>query len=87
MLLIIGAAVVEIAETGFWIWLSKRRKAAVGVATLVGRGATVTRDCRPRGWVKLDGELWEARCEAGADRGDGVRVVGVDGLVLDVERV
>jgi membrane protein implicated in regulation of membrane protease activity len=34
----------------------------------------------------VQGEIWEARCEAGADRSESVRIVGRDGLVLLVER-
>jgi len=49
--------------------------------------ATVLDPCRPKGQVRVQGEIWEARCEAGADRGESVRIVGRDGLVLLVERV
>jgi membrane-bound serine protease (ClpP class) len=86
VVLIAAAGVVDIGESLFWIWLSKRRRAAMGVEALVGRTAEVTRACRPLGFVRLGGELWQARCEEGADRGDTVRVLGLDGLVLVVER-
>lgn len=80
-----AAAVVEIAETGFWIWLSKRRKAAVGMETLVGAEALVVAPCRPLGQVRVQGELWQARCNAGADVGARVTVQAVEGLTLVVE--
>ncbi len=80
-----AAAAVDIGESLFWIWLSKRRKAAVGTDALLGQTATVARACRPLGYVRLQGELWQARCEAGADPGDRVRVVAVEGLLLLVE--
>ena len=83
--LIAGAAGVEVAQSLFWIWLSKRRRATVGAEALVGRTARVVRACRPLGYVRLDGELWEARCEAGADRGTDVRVTALEGLTLIVE--
>jgi membrane-bound serine protease (ClpP class) len=85
-LLIAAAAVVEVAESLFWIWLSKRRKATVGAEALRGRTAEVVRPCRPLGYVRLGGELWQARCAEGADRGDEVRVVALEGLTLLVER-
>jgi membrane protein implicated in regulation of membrane protease activity len=47
----------------------------------------VTEPCRPDGQVRLNGELWEARCAEGADRGETVRVTGREGLKLVVERV
>jgi membrane protein implicated in regulation of membrane protease activity len=40
--------------------------------------------CRPVGQVFVNGELWRARCEDGADPGTRVKVVAVDGLMLDV---
>jgi membrane protein implicated in regulation of membrane protease activity len=86
IVLIAAAAAVEVGESLFWIWLSKRRRAAVGVEALVGRTAEVVRPCGPLGYVRLDGELWQARCEEGADRGAEVRVRGVEGLTLVVER-
>jgi membrane-bound serine protease (ClpP class) len=56
----------------------------VGVETMVGATATVITPCRPRGQVRVQGELWDARCERGADPGELVEVVGVDGLTLVV---
>ena len=78
-------AVVEFGETWFWWWLSRRAKPSVGVETLVGRRATVTTPCRPYGQVRVAGELWQARCDTGAEEGAAVRVAAVDGLLLVVE--
>jgi membrane protein implicated in regulation of membrane protease activity len=83
--LIAVAAVVEIAETFFWVWLSRRGRVRMGPETLVGATAEVVAPCRPMGQVRLEGELWRARCEAGADTGDTVLVRGLDGLTLLVE--
>ncbi|MBA3347051.1 MAG: NfeD family protein [Actinobacteria bacterium] len=83
----VGAgAAIELGEAWFWWWLSHRRSPAVGVETLIGRVATVSSACRPRGQVRVAGELWQGRCDAGADVGDEVRVVEVDGLELIVEQ-
>jgi membrane protein implicated in regulation of membrane protease activity len=85
-LVLVGvAALVEIGETFFWVWLSKRRRIQMGAETLIGAPALVVSPCRPDGQVRLRGELWGARCEAGADPGDTVRVVDRDGLILLVE--
>jgi membrane protein implicated in regulation of membrane protease activity len=81
-----AAAAVELAELWFWIWFSKRRRIAVGVETLVGATARVVLPCRPLGQVRVQGELWQARCAAGADPGDDVQVAAVEGLTLVVER-
>ena len=83
--LVAAAAAVEVAESLFWIWLSKRKRATVGAEALVGRTARVVRPCRPVGYVRLDGELWQARCAEGADKGADVRVSALDGLTLVVK--
>jgi membrane-bound serine protease (ClpP class) len=83
-LLVVGAALLELAETAFWIRFSRRRRAQVGAETLIGAEAVVTEACVPLGQVRLVGELWQARCDEGADAGERVRVVGRDGLVLVV---
>jgi membrane-bound serine protease (ClpP class) len=80
-----GAAVLEVGETAFWIWLSKRRRPQVGAEALIGATAEVVTACRPVGNVRVVGELWRARCEAGADPGDTVRIRGLEGLTLVVE--
>jgi membrane protein implicated in regulation of membrane protease activity len=82
---VVGAFVVDAAETAFFVRWSKRRRATVGVETLVGRTAVVVRGLTPRGQVKLDGEVWEARGPAGVLPGEEVLVIAVDGLVLEVE--
>jgi membrane protein implicated in regulation of membrane protease activity len=78
---------IEVAESAFWFRWSRRRRAAVGVETLIGRVAVVAEPCDPRGQVRVAGELWRARCEDGADPGDEVRVLAVDELTLVVERL
>jgi membrane protein implicated in regulation of membrane protease activity len=85
--LVAAAAVFELAETGFWFWLSRRRKAVSGAEALPGARGVVVSPCRPEGQVRVDGELWRARCEEGADAGDPVVVVRLDPeLTLVVER-
>ncbi len=81
-----AAAVVEVAEIFFWVWLSKRYRIQVGAETLVGARAVVVTPCRPNGQVRVQGELWQARCRDGADPGDTVRIAARDGLTLVVER-
>src|SRR5688572_17909004 len=81
-----AAALVEVAETGFWIWLSRRRRVQMGPETLLGATAEVVTACHPTGQVRLQGELWGARCAEGADVGELVRVRELDGLTLVVER-
>lgn len=81
---VLVAGVIDVIETGAFIWWSGRRRPAVGVEALVGRRAVVVRAVAPLGQVKLDGELWEARSAQALFPGDEAVVSGVDGLVLDV---
>ena len=81
---IVGGAVGEAAEAAVWLWLSRRRRAVTGAEALVGTPALVVEPCRPEGFVRIAGELWRARCDAGADRGKTVVVERVEGLTLVV---
>lgn len=83
---VLAGGAIEVGESFFWIWLSRRRRPSVGVETLHDALATVVTSCRPVGQVRVQGELWQARCEEGADPGDEVRVESVDGLALVVSR-
>jgi len=75
----------EIATILFLLWYSQRGRAQVGSETLIGQSALVITACFPTGQVKLGGETWMARCQAGAAVGQEVRVRAVDGLTLTVE--
>ena len=85
LVLVAATAVVEVAETYFWIRLSRRRRIQAGAETLIGARAVVASACRPTGQVRVQGELWRARCDAGAEPGETVRIVGREGLTLLVE--
>jgi membrane-bound serine protease (ClpP class) len=85
LLVVVGALLLEIGEVFFWFWYTRRRRIQVGAETLIGREGVVVTPCRPRGQVRLQGEIWDARCEAGAAAGERVRVVGREGLTLAVE--
>jgi membrane-bound serine protease (ClpP class) len=78
-----------VGEVGEIVWgrrLAKRWRPRTGAEAMVGLEAEVATPCRPRGQVRVNGELWEATCEEGADAGELVRVTSVDGLMLVVER-
>ena len=80
------ALALFIGEVLFWNWRVRGQRVKTGVATMIGQTGTVLSPCRPNGQVQLRGEIWEARCDTGADRGDTVAVLAVDGLTLIVER-
>ena len=78
---------VWVLELFGWNRTTKRYRKSVGADNLIGREAVVSVPCRPVGQVRLDGEIWEARCEAGAGTGERVRVNGRKRLTLIEEPV
>ena len=78
-------AILDIAETGLFIWWSKRRKASVGVDLLVGKKGVAVDSLWPEGQVKVNGEIWRARCAGGCDSGTAIVVRAIDGLTLEVD--
>ena len=78
-------AVLDFAETGLFLWWSRRRRATVGVQSLVGRTALAIGELRPEGQVRVGGEIWRARCERGCDAGSAVVIRAVADLTLEVE--
>jgi membrane-bound serine protease (ClpP class) len=74
-----------LGEIFIWFLSVRKRRVKVGAHTLIGQRAVAIADCRPKGQVRLRGEIWEARCAAGAAAGDAVVVTDRDGLTLIVE--
>jgi membrane protein implicated in regulation of membrane protease activity len=76
-------------EVVFWYRRVRSTGVQAGAETMIGRVATVASPCHPMGQVRFvgEGEIWTARCAAGAERGQSVRVVEVDDITLIVEPV
>ncbi len=67
------------------ILAARRRPFAAGEESIVGKMGTVREPLRPDGLVFVDGALWQATSVSGPiDSGSRVRVVGVNGLRLQV---
>lgn len=73
-------------EIAFWHRRVRHRRVGVGAETMIGARATAVTACRPNGQVRVQGEIWEARCPEGADPGDEVVVTALENLELVVER-
>jgi len=90
IVLILVACVLEAVEIVMLRRWSRRldRKTvpSTGAEAMIGEPAEVVAPCRPEGTVHVHGELWEARCDAGADKGERVLVESVEGLTLVVGR-
>ena len=87
-LIVSGACFVGfVGEVGFWHRKVRGKRKRVGVEALIEAEGTVLTPSHPIGQVLVVGERWEARCDEGADPGEKVRVVAIEGLTLTVEKV
>jgi membrane-bound serine protease (ClpP class) len=68
-------------------WRARRNKVMVGPEALVGAVGVAQQELVPEGQILVHGELWEAVSETPVAVGESVRVRGVEGLKLLVERV
>lgn len=85
-------ALIMTGLTVAFFWFGVRRGIEVQLAaptvdarTVVGETGEARSPIHRSGTVYVAGELWSARSEKPIDSGKRVRVLGLDGLVLDVE--
>jgi membrane-bound serine protease (ClpP class) len=65
---------------------SRKRPVVSGREELVGSSGEVLEDFDGKdGWARVHGETWRIRCKQPLARGQRIRVVGMDGLIFDVE--
>jgi membrane-bound serine protease (ClpP class) len=86
LLAIFGGLAVETVELVWGLSLARRWKPKTGAEAMIGEEAEVVVACRPLGDVRVRGELWQARCDEGADVGETVRIESIQGLTLVVAR-
>jgi membrane protein implicated in regulation of membrane protease activity len=82
---VVIAGTIDLIEVGVGLWWTKRRRAAVGVESLVGKRGVAIDALWPEGQIRVDGEIWAARCRGGCDQGSPVVIRRIDGLVLEVD--
>jgi membrane-bound serine protease (ClpP class) len=86
LLVIALTAVLELCLWFFGVRYSRRRRAQVGVQTMVGTVGEAITALTPEGQVKIDGEIWNAHAPTEVHAGDQVTITAVHGLTLEVER-
>jgi membrane-bound serine protease (ClpP class) len=85
--LIAGIGVASALAFMGMAWLAaraRRRPVVSGQEEMLGQLAVATREFDGRGQVRIRGELWQAQSMAPVRRGQPVRVLALDGLVLQV---
>src|SRR5438477_147686 len=82
---------VAAASAGFLIFVvgmlvkSHRRAVVSGREQMIGARAEALDDFEREGWARVQGEQWKVRVPGAVRRGQKLRVIGMHGLVLDVE--
>lgn len=83
------AGLAALALFGLEVFYFYRRmrgvKVVTGVENLLGAVGKTVEPLEPEGHVRVHGELWEARAHQAVPAGTQVRVVALDGLMLEVE--
>jgi len=64
---------------------ARRRPVVSGREEMIGVAAEILEDFSGVGWARVHGENWRAACDLPLKKGQKVRVIRVDGLVLKVE--
>ena len=83
---------VAAASAGFLIFVvgmlvkSRRRAVVSGREQMIGARGEALDDFEREGWARVQGEQWKVRARGAVRRGEKLRVTGMSGLVLDVER-
>jgi membrane-bound serine protease (ClpP class) len=75
---------IETVELTWGLRLARRWRPRTGAEAMIGQTAEVVAPCHPTGQVRVQGELWAARCAEGADVGERVRIERLEGLTLVV---
>ena len=83
----LAAGAFGLVEGVYWQRRMRGHKVQTGVENLVGATGVAAERLAPSGHVRVLGELWEAKSSSEVPRGARVRVIAVDGLVLEVEAV
>ena len=64
---------------------ARRRPVVTGAGTMLGATATALDDFSDAGRVRVGGELWQAHARTPVSAGQQLRIVGINGLLLEVE--
>lgn len=78
------SGVLGVVEVGYWHRRMRAHKVQTGVENLVGAVGKAAGPLTPGGQIRVHGELWEARATRDVAAGAPVRVLAVNGLVLEV---
>jgi membrane-bound serine protease (ClpP class) len=65
----------------------RRRKKLTGAESMIGKLAVAITDLKPKGEVRVLGEIWQAQSVSGdIAKGEQIKVKALEGLVVIVEK-
>jgi membrane protein implicated in regulation of membrane protease activity len=73
-----------------FVWRAYDRDRLMELQSLVGTEGIVEERLAPKGYIRVHGELWQAeviRADDSIERGEPVRIRGIKGLRLQVEKM
>jgi membrane-bound serine protease (ClpP class) len=82
-----------LVSAGFFVFAvtmalrARRKKPTTGVDGLIGEVGVSETVVDPEGTISIHGELWRAECDERIEKGERIKVVGVDHLKLRVIKV
>jgi membrane-bound serine protease (ClpP class) len=85
---IVMLSATSAAVVFFTVWLAlkaRRRPVVSGHAEFIGASGTALADFEREGWAQVRGETWRVVTTAPLASGQKLRVIGIDGLTLQVE--
>ena len=72
---------------GYLVFKSQKRRPTLGLEGLLGEIGEVKVALNPAGKIFVHGEYWNAEGDGEVGAGEKVRVVGVEGMTLKVQRL
>jgi membrane-bound serine protease (ClpP class) len=84
VVLLAAASALVVFGVGSFALRARKRPVVTGNAAMLGASATVTVAADGETWVQVGGESWRAQSKLALRLGQTVRVVAIDGLVLEV---
>jgi len=83
---VVASAISVVGLLSYLVLQTRGSRVATGLEGLVTEVGVARSDLDPVGKVFVHGELWNARSAGEVKAGESVRVLAVDGMMLDVER-
>jgi membrane-bound serine protease (ClpP class) len=86
---VLGTALFFIFAVGLGL-KAQRKKVTTGDKGIIGMIGVARTEIKPEGYVFIHGEIWKAECDlsaGGIEKGEKVKVIGIENLMLKVTKI